>query len=98
MRFELTEAGVTAAQTAAGHEGYVIPKNKMLNIIAAAMPHVTSIDEGEEITIPQAHTAHFEEEVGKHINLLWMGIANHERLLVKASLKERVRWLLRGHL
>jgi hypothetical protein len=98
MKFSLTQEGLIAATAAAGHEGYVIPKDKMLNIIAAVMPHITSVEDGEPISIPQAHTAQFEAEVTQHINLIWMSLAKQNKLLDKSNLKERVRWVFRGGL
>lgn len=97
MKFALTEMGITAAMTAAGNEGYVIPKEKMLNILAAAMPHLSEI-EGEdaaEVIIPQAHTAHFEQAVETHIQALWTSWAQHERFL-RGGLLKRLRWLFLG--
>lgn len=97
MKLALTESGLIAAIAAAGHEGYVIPKEKMLNILAAAMPHVSEI-EGEsaaEVVIPQAHTAAFEKAVDEHVGALWQTLAKHEKFL-RSGLRERFLWLFLG--
>ena len=95
MKFALAPEGLTAAMNAAGHEGYVIPKDKMLNIIAAALPHLKAMEGGEEVIIPQAHTQHFEHAVEEHLQGLWKSLAAHE-IFLQSGLGSRLRWLLLG--